>query len=211
MRMDILCFPRELITGLEQFTPWNELGSFLDNVNQHLIWMPRGVAESSDDLVQPIPCGFFHDGEGNFLVLRRSRGSREDLSRRLSLVVGGHVDPPDPDGLPNDVENLLLYTFQREVLEEVFLSAVESLRKIGLVIDRNSLSSSRHLGFVYEVSSGRDIQVLEDQEYATKAHPSGRFLPMSHLLELRHHFDPWSKILLEQFIEPNEAHLRSAI
>jgi predicted NUDIX family phosphoesterase len=186
-----LCFPRLLTRGLGEFTPWDDLPEFLAEVNSRMKWVPRHEIERSADLVQPIPCGVFQDSSNNFLVLRRTPSHRHDLSTRLSLVVGGHVAPPDVEGSFPPLENLLLLGFRREVLEELTVS-IRSFSPLGLVVDHSSLAASRHLGFVYRAFAEREVKVIEAKEYSQV----GRFLPTSHLQMLADQLDPWSSILL---------------
>lgn len=195
--MNTLCLPRHLVGELGEFTPWQQLSEFLAEANPLMMWLPRETVEQAVDLVQPIPSGVFQDGSGNFLVLRRTRSHREDLSSRLSLVVGGHISSPDVEETFPSLENLLLLGLRREVFEELTV-AIHTFYPLGLVIDHSSPAASRHLGFIYQVLADRDVKVIEPKEYSSV----GRFLPLSHLQILADELDPWSSILLRKGLGP---------
>ena len=72
-----------------------------------MTWLPRAEAEASRDFVQPIPCALVLGEHSGLHVFRRIKGGRADLSSRLTLVAGGHIES-EPE--VNDFSDLVSVT-----------------------------------------------------------------------------------------------------
>ena len=147
---NILVFPRILIDGIDGFVPWTESECLIKSASKVAAWMPRPDAERSATWVQPIPCAIFHDDVGRYCVFRQIRQSRQDLSGRLSFIVGGHIDQGQgADGL----DQSLFKTIKREIWEEIGLSVNNIEKPVGIVVDNSSLVASRHVGIVFDIEA----------------------------------------------------------
>ncbi|ABL84149.1 MULTISPECIES: NUDIX domain-containing protein [unclassified Nocardioides] len=196
----VLVFSRRLITGFEPFTP--ALGEMdLGAIGDDCWWEARTAAERSTNAVQAIPAAVLCDSAGNYLLLQRVDEARKSLRSRLSLVIGGHVEPPAGADLPPEVnfETLLRTTLLRELREELSLQLDPgALESVGMVVDPRGLDASRHVAFVYRATLGRsmDVDVTAFEEFAVDSAFSTRMWPGRQLRRLLPSLDPWSAILV---------------
>jgi predicted NUDIX family phosphoesterase len=161
--------------------------------------MERGDAESSEQWIQPIPVALLTNSLGEYCILRRTRENRRDLNDKLTLVVGGHVDRYED---ARDMTRLLEVTLTRELFEEVGLQSQVKPQLVGLVIDNSSVMTSRHVAFVFQVGTDETVRANAPEEFARRSKYSGRFLAFSELLQLRRQFDPWSALVIEDYLAP---------
>ena len=195
---DIMVFPRKLIDGMDGFFPWTAVGPWLQSVSEVVGWMPRDVAENSRTWVQPIPCAILRDSAGRYCVFRQVRQERRDLSRRLSFVVGGHVDRSCSRGT---LAELFVDTVKREVLEEVGLDLGSKIDPVGVVIDGSSLVGSRHVGFVHEIKVFTGVKSQAIEEFSFRSKYDGMFLDVLDRTRFRGTLDPWSSLLFSHYME----------
>lgn len=100
-------------------------------------WLSRQQAEKSERWVQIIPCAVIQDESGRYAVFRRSKEPRDDLSRKVSLLIGGHVES---DFCKDDsLWTILLRSLLRELKEEVNVHNPSVDGLIGLLVDNNQL------------------------------------------------------------------------
>lgn len=89
----ILCFNKKQALELVEKTG-NDAYMFLcqsSTIDQYFV--PRYVAETSDELIHPIPYFAVINGEGNILLYQRGKGVGENrLSGKYSIGFGGHVE-----------------------------------------------------------------------------------------------------------------------
>lgn len=193
----ILVLPREHFHGLDGLVPWPRTSRLVDSAAEHVSWIPRNYAETSERWVQPIPCAIFRDSVGRYCLFRQARKQRSDLSHRISLVIGGHIDSGcDYDSIHNVFEE----TVRREVSEEVGVDLDRPLKPVGMVVDATSIMASRHIGFVYEAVIDREVKSLRADEFSVRSKYNGQFLSVESLSELRSKLDPWSYILFHQYL-----------
>ena len=192
----ILVFPRAVFGDVFSLLPWDSVQDQIEEIESTFSWLYRPDAERSDDLVQAIPCGFIRDPEGQYCVLRRVENSRNDLNKKLTLVVGGHIDKPHND---SSFRAAMSLNFMRELGEEVGIRPEEPPRPVGVIIDDSSIQASRHVAFLHEIAS-EQVSPKAPEEFATRSKYSGTFLPAARIAEMRHKFDPWSKLLIEEYV-----------
>lgn len=195
---DIMVFPRNLIDGMDGFFPWASVVPWMQAISDAFEWIPRDIAECSHTWVQPIPCAILRDPAGRYCVFRQVRQARRDLSRRLSFVVGGHVDRPCSYGT---LAELFSDTVKREVLEEVGLDLDSRIDPIGVVVDGSSLVGSRHVGFVHEIKVLAEVKSRASEEFSFRSKYDGMFLDVSDRTRFRGTLDPWSSLLFSHYME----------
>lgn len=196
---EVLVVPRSYFSGQDRFVDSAGAKGLIRNLADSCRWMPRREAEESIEWVQPIPVALMMSRNGEYCILRRTRETRADLGDRLTLVVGGHVDREDSGNLPD----LLERTVKRELDEEVGVET-ERADLLGLVIDNSSVLSSRHVAFLFLVSTDEDVQTSAPEEFAKKSKYSGTFIPVRDLVSMRKKFDPWSLVVIEDYLAPSE-------
>ncbi|MDE2718765.1 MAG: hypothetical protein OXI33_17370, partial [Chloroflexota bacterium] len=144
---DVLVFPREIFGSVFSLLPWESIQSHIDEIEESFSWLHRLEAEQSDDMVQAIPCVLIRDSEGRYCVFRRVKEDRTDLSKKLSLIIGGHIDQTaDRDSFLSAMARNL----SREIDEEIGIRAEEPPRPVGVIIDGSSIVASRHVAFLHE-------------------------------------------------------------
>ncbi len=199
---NVLVFPRKLFQDYDRFVSWSTASSVVRHADDHVVWLPRGKAERSKHWVQPIPCALIRTHSQKYCVLRRVRETRPDLRARISLIVGGHVDRPSN---LEKVLHLFLKTLRQELGEEVGVRGVRKITPVGLVIDSSSRVTSRHIAFVYETVVDRRLTVQAPEEFSSRSKFTGSFFAPAELSRFRTSFDPWSRVLFEDYIAPSRS------
>ena len=169
-----------------------------------MTWLPRSEAEISETLVQPIPCTLVVNEAHLYHVFRRVKEGRSDLRKRISLVIGGHIDQGVEAG---DFYSLAMATLMREIDEELKVGFISSTAKpIGLVVDRSSSESSRHVALVYEIAVTGQVKPKATEEFSMRSKYDGKPCTPNELLGIRKIFDPWSQIIFGDYINPSYSH-----
>lgn len=199
---EVLVVPKQLLPNYDvSFVPWQQVETLLGALERAFRWFPRESAERSTDWVQPIPVTLLRDKQGRYCVLRRTMKTRHDLRGRLTLVIGGHIERSAGLG---GFTSLLETTLRHELYEEVGLTAVKrKLKPIGIVVDPASLESSRHVAFLFEVTVNEAITNSAPEEFAQKSKYNGEFMTVDELTTLHRKFDPWSTLILQDYVNPS--------
>ena len=199
----ILVMPRECLHGLDGFVAWSQASKLVDSAASSVRWLPRAEAECSEKWVQPIPCVMFRNSAGRYCIFRQARQSRLDLSRKLSLIIGGHVDFDFND---LGIQEIFEATARKEVTEELGITLDNQLHPIGVVIDSSSLLASRHFGVIYETVIDGNIKSDAADEFVVGSEYNGQFFDLESLSKLmifqrpRLRFDPWSFLVFSQYL-----------
>ena len=166
-------FPEWAPHGFLAFGPEFEQASFLDTVQEFGFFVERAHAERDPSLKQPIPyCVVIQDGKV-LLLTRSKKGGEARLHDKLSIGVGGHVEPvdlPTPEELALRPEwsprNPIPKAARREATEE---TEVESTNRTGGTHQRRlQPGRRRHVGIVMLCATVGPIRETEEA--------SGRFV-----------------------------------
>ena len=187
---EVLVVPRsdlEAVGVLRQgFSP-GSCERFLEVVKASGGFVPRRSAETDPSLKQVIPYAVVVHEEMVFLLERRSGGGEARLHRKLSIGVGGHINPVDVSG-EKIVESGLL----RELSEELEFAVGFDYRPIGLINDDDSPVGQVHIGIVYRVTvQGAAVRVRETDAL------EGGFVPVQSLASMLPRMESWSKLITE--------------
>ncbi len=198
----VLCVARWHIENRQRFTPWRSADWLFQAAESEMRWLSRSEAEASDEFIQPIPCALVLDDGGGYYMFRRIKEKRADLRKRLSLIVGGHIDwaPEVPE-----FQDLVQSTLTREISEELRACQPTSVTPIGLVVDHTSIESSRHVGIVHEVVVEGLVRARKEEEFSIWSKYSKRPYSTSELSARRTEFDPWSSIIFGDYLAPSYA------
>lgn len=148
-------------------------------------------AEINTDYKQPIPYILIKRGNEIYIYERLSGGGESRLHSKLSLGVGGHMNPEE-----GNFQEVLMTNLNRELDEEVNIqSSNRNLQFIGLINDDLNEVGKVHLGIlaILELSDGATVSVRELEEL------KGYWLTIE---ELKHpdtynQLEPWSKIAVD--------------
>ena len=198
----VLCLPRRCIADRERFTPWSAAAALIRTAAVDMMWLPRHEAEAADDLIQPIPCAVVLGEKHRYHVFRRVAEGRSDLRKRVSLVVGGHIDWTESD---RDIFSLVRSTLIREITEELGVEPPETATPVGLVVDFSSTQTSRHIGIVHEVMIGRRATPRATEEFSVRSKYVRQLHSEQELFAIRHDFDPWSRIIFGDYVYPSDS------
>ncbi|MFT5198228.1 MAG: putative NUDIX family phosphoesterase [Planctomycetota bacterium] len=171
-------------------------GVLQQRVEEHGFYVEREYAERTPGLKQIIPYTIVERG-GEVLCLTRTKsGGEARLHDKLSLGVGGHINPidltPGPEG--QNARNPIARATEREVLEEeLFVEGPHELRSVGLLNDDSNPVGAVHVGWVQVLSTQGDVRVREVDQLV------GNFKSVSELqsmLEQGANFETWSSFLI---------------
>lgn len=189
----VLIVPRSLL-----FPKGEVPEGFHDTDLKHLVkrisgshcFVPRPRAEDDPSLKQIIPYSYL-SWEGKIFLLRRFATQTESrLHDKLSIGVGGHINPGDP-GPGSILEAGAL----RELHEEIEVRSPYNLHMEGYLNDESNSVGSVHFGIVFRVAlRGGDVEVRERDLM------EGRFVPLSDLPAHREGMETWSRILSDHLL-----------
>lgn len=177
---------------LEKVLTENPYGFFQEEglaefIEANLYGKDRDFAESDETFKQIIPYLVVKFEDKYLLYKRTKKVSETRLREKLSIGIGGHINPID------DVEGSVVFeALKRELAEEVSIQLKGEPTAAGYINDDQNEVGRVHLGVVYTVeASSPDFEVMEKEnivaEWATKE-------------RLKENFDrleTWSQLILD--------------
>lgn len=175
--------------GFEPFAG-TERERVLERIRLHGFFVERRHAEKTPSLKQVIPYALFEREGAIFLMRRLGKGGEARLHGKLSVGVGGHINPVD--GADDPLEAGL----RREVEEEVEVEGEWRAAPVGILNDDATAVGAVHFGLVYRVRTEGAVRVRERDAL------EGTFTPREEVLRLlrdeRPRFETWSALLLDR-------------
>lgn len=147
------------------------MARLLDPANH--FFMDRGVAEEDPSHKQLIPYCVFRCGDHILHYTRGKAGGEARLHAKISVGVGGHVNPVDTDG-GRTGPDAYHAAVRRELDEELVLATPQHHRIIALLNDDSNPVGQVHLGVVHLIeldapaATARE-DALTDLAFATLA------------------------------------------
>jgi predicted NUDIX family phosphoesterase len=159
----------------------------LDRIQELHFFIDRPTAEVSPQYKQIIPYVLIRHEESYFLLQRTQKQTEARLHHKLSLGIGGHINPDTPE---------LLDGLHKELEEEVEVRGDYDLTFVGILNDDTTDVGRVHLGAVYvlDAHSG-EVDVRETEKM------TGRWASRAELRDLRERMETWSQIAYDGFIE----------
>jgi predicted NUDIX family phosphoesterase len=157
----------------EMFERIQELHFFID----------RQTAETSPQYKQIIPYVLIRHDDSYYLLQRTQKQTEARLHHKLSLGIGGHINPDTPnifDGL------------QKELEEEVEVVGDYDLTFVGILNDDTTEVGRVHLGAVYILDSATGEVTVRETEKMT-----GRWASVAELVASREAMESWSQIVFD--------------
>lgn len=159
-----------------------DLDALLTIVEERHFFIDRPIAEESPQYKQIIPYVVIRHEDDFFLLKRTAKQTEARLHHKLSLGVGGHINPDTPT---------LRAGLQKELDEEVFIDDPYTLELLGIINDDTTAVGSVHLGVVYLLhASSNAVRVRETEKM------SGELVPRLALDAQREAMESWSQIVL---------------
>lgn len=163
---------------------------FLSRIRERGFFVERRHAERDSSLKQIIPYCVVKQGEKILLLRRLGKQGEARLHKKLSIGVGGHINPIDHQG------DILAAGTKREIEEELEIRGPYRVEPIGIINDDATEVGSVHFGLVQTVTVAEgDVGIRE------KDMMEGNFVPPSELRALSREegaFESWSQFLIEK-------------
>jgi predicted NUDIX family phosphoesterase len=184
----VMVVEREALAGfLVEYGLVQEHGDeILDAITERHFFIDRPTAEVSPQYKQIIPYVLIRHGEAYFLLQRTPKQTEARLHHKLSLGIGGHINPDTPD---------LFDGLQKELEEEVNVAGDYDLTFVGILNDDTTDVGRVHLGAVYVLDAhDGNVTVRETEKM------SGRWVARDDLAEHRQAMETWSQIVYDAFV-----------
>jgi predicted NUDIX family phosphoesterase len=159
-------------------------------------FVERQVAERTPEWKQIIPYSVLIQGERALLMRRLATGGEQRLHNRLSIGVGGHINPEDLEdsGPRNPIEA----GTRRELSEELVVEGSFDIRTLGILNDDSNPVGAVHLGWVQIVTVEGSVRIREEDVLEGKL---TTFDGLTKRLRAGDNFETWSSILIERLDE----------
>lgn len=152
--------------------------------NEHE-YMPRAEAEEQPAFKQIIPYVILRQGDKIFVTRRLNKGGEARLHGKISIGVGGHINPVDEQG------DMLMKGLWREIHEEVELHSHGELCSCGFINDDSNSVGSVHLGACFTLETEGEVTVKETEKL------EGLWMTLPELKENYDYMETWTQIALE--------------
>ena len=157
-------------------------------IKDNLTSMERDLAETDNSFKQIIPY-LFIEFEDKILTYERTKKQSESrLHNKLSIGIGGHINPID-DFMDSDI---IIECLKREINEEIDIELINDPIFIGIINDDLSEVGKVHLGLVFKAKAKTEkFEILEKDKMIGK---------WSSSTEIEKDFDrmeSWSQIVLD--------------
>jgi len=157
----------------------------LDLISAKHLFLERSVAEVSPAYRQIIPYVVIRNDHHYFVLKRTPKQTEARLHHKLSLGIGGHVNPG----------HSLLEGLQKELDEEVHIATTYDMEFIGIINDDTTDVGRVHLGAAYLLDvTSREVTVKETEKMTSE------WMSRNAIREARTAMESWSQIVYDEFI-----------
>ena len=190
MTEQVMVVPRSEIDALLQRHPFDLIREGIDGIldlfeSRHL-FLPRSTAETSPEYKQIIPYVVIHHAGSYFLLKRTTKQTEARLHHKLSLGIGGHINPDTPT---------VAAGLRKELEEEVEVRSPYELTFVGLINDDTTDVGRVHLGAVYILEAeAPEVSVLETEKM------TGEWVEAEKLAPMRESMETWSQLVYDKLI-----------
>ena len=155
-------------------------------------FMARNQAENNPSYKQLIPYVIMSYGD-KYLCYTRGRGVDETrLSEKVSIGIGGHINPSDKMSLSNkNIKEVYFNALTREVSEEVILDTKHDDKIVGLINDDSNEVGQVHLGIIHLWRLVSPNVKSREQEISQL-----RFMNIHELQQVKGKMETWSQLCL---------------
>jgi len=168
----------------------------LKRIVQNGVFRKRKELEEDPSYKQIIPYAIISNSESFYLFKRTSKQIEKRLHNKLTLGVGGHMNPRDTTE-PKD--QYLINELKREFFEEVKLlngCLIEDIEFIGFIND-DSISVGRvHIGLLYNIHVSNKEVVINETDKMT-----AEWIDKPDLAEFYEGMETWTKITFDYYIK----------
>ncbi len=158
----------------------------LDIIVNHHEFMDRPAAEEDPSYKQIIPYVVLTQNGQIFTTRRLNKGGESRLHGKLSIGIGGHINPVDE----TDRRSVLMKGLERELDEEVYIQRRGQLVPRGFINDDGNGVGAVHLGLCFSMEVEGEVSVKETEKL------SGAWLSLQELKSEYDNMETWSQIAL---------------
>lgn len=163
----------------------HDTSAILDLIEREHTFLDRPVAEVSEQWRQIIPYVVIRHGDGVFVLERTSKQTEARLHHKLSLGIGGHINPGHD----------LMAGLKKELDEEVDVASHYELTFVGILNDESTEVGRVHLGAVFLLDASTPaVTVLETEKMR------GAWHPRASLAGVREAMESWSQIVYDELL-----------
>jgi len=137
-----LSFPHGFVAARED----DHVDVWTQRIREKSFFVERRHAERDSSFKQIIPYTLVVHGSEVLLLKRLDTGGESRLHGKLSIGVGGHINPVDEGGPADD--DVLDAGCRRELDEELVLDTPYTLQPVGVINDESGDVGSVHFGLV---------------------------------------------------------------
>jgi len=184
-------FDLEFPHGFERHDAETLRTLYLERIEKRGFFAERRYCEQDSSFKQIIPYSIVLHGDRIFLLRRFASQGESRLHNKMSIGVGGHINPID------GVENFLEAGCAREIAEELEIAEEIAPRPVGIINDESNAVGSVHLGIVHLVRLEKGAVKVRETDMM-----EGSFVPVEELKKLTQdpasNFETWSSLIIEK-------------
>lgn len=154
-------------------------------VNEHE-FIDRPAAEDDPSYKQIIPYVVLTQKGLVFSTRRLNKGGESRLHGKVSIGIGGHINPVDE----KDRRSVLMHGLERELDEEVYIQRRGELVPRGFINDDGNGVGAVHLGLCFSMEVEGEVSVKETEKL------SGAWMSLQELKAEYDNMETWSQIAL---------------
>ena len=154
-------------------------------INEHE-FIDRPAAEEDPSYKQIIPYVVLTRKGLVFATRRLNKGGESRLHGKVSIGIGGHINPVDE----TDRRSVLMKGLERELDEEVYIQRRGELVPQGFINDDGNGVGAVHLGLCFSMEVEGEVSVKETEKL------SGAWMSLQELKEEYDNMETWSQIAL---------------
>lgn len=183
-----LAFPHGLVLRGQSADAHN-LDRYVERIHEKGFFIERSWAEQDSSFKQIIPYTVVACGSEVLVLQRLSGGGEPRLSGKLSIGVGGHINPEDAEPRSSLLEAGAL----RELGEELVLKARPEMKAVGMVNDESNPVGSVHFGVVHLLTLPEPaVEVREKDQLEGSFVDAGKIRQM---VDAGENFETWSALV----------------
>jgi predicted NUDIX family phosphoesterase len=168
----------------------------LKRIVQNGLFLRRSELEDDPSFKQIIAYAIISNKESFYLFRRTSGQTEQRLHNKLSLGVGGHMNPVNST---EPKEEYLSDELKRELFEEVSLlngCLIENIEFIGFINDDTIPVGRVHIGFLYNIHvSNKEVYINETDKMTAD------WIDKPNLAEFYEEMETWTKITFDFYIK----------
>ncbi len=154
-------------------------------INEHE-FIPRPDAEVDPSYKQIIPYVVLRQGDKIFTTRRLNKGGEARLHGKVSIGIGGHINPVDE----TEKEKVLMRGLERELDEEVYIEKRGELKPVGVINNDSNDVGSVHLGLCFTMEVQGKVVVKETEKL------EGLWLTIPELMDYWDNMEEWTQIAI---------------